>query len=175
MYGGAVAGNDETATAKERLALYCCELSFRDAENGDWKRWRCDDTWWNEILSNCTTGGDDEMKVRQLQDKINAAADVTEGSGTDFDNAPAVHTPEKLAPPFVSLSPGSNKYVYISATTPRGKYHFVKSATPYESGGPYHADVARDVVDHLIAAEFDNVKVLGGGRIRYDRKEGTVE
>ena len=45
---------------------------------------------------------------------------------------------------------------------------FVKSASPTESGGPYHANVAQDLVEWIQAAGFQKVTVTGGGRIDYE-------
>jgi hypothetical protein len=44
---------------------------------------------------------------------------------------------------------------------------FVKSASPTECGGPYHANVADELVEWLEALEY-SVVVTGGGRIDYN-------
>jgi hypothetical protein len=46
---------------------------------------------------------------------------------------------------------------------------FVKSASPKECGGPYHANVVKEVVVWIQAAGYkhDEVIVTGGGRIDY--------
>jgi hypothetical protein len=71
--------------------------------------------------------------------------------------------------PTVQLSPGVNKYVLIKATLPGSKEikWFVKSASSKESGGTFHADVARGLLNDLSRANYDTV-VCGGGRIDYD-------
>ena len=96
-----------------------------------------------------------------------------------------------MLPPTIQLSPGRNKYVLVrivisnseqegsanttnvasvndsAVTTTRW---FVKSASPKECGGPYHANVAQDLLEWINAAGYDNneIQVTGGGRIDYN-------
>ena len=72
-------------------------------------------------------------------------------------------------PPQAILSPGRNKYVLVKALDPNNgnvfKW-FVKSASPQECGGPYHRNVAADLVEWIEACGYQAV-VTGGGRILY--------
>jgi phosphohistidine phosphatase len=72
----------------------------------------------------------------------------------------------------VALSPGANKYVLIKATASDADQTlwFVKSSSSAECGGPYHANVAEDLVEWLEALDF-TVEVTGGGRIDSNHKK----
>ena len=81
-----------------------------------------------------------------------------------------------LLPPRVQIEPGRHKYVLVRASSSAGDdYWFVKSASPRECGGAYHADVAEDLVEWIKAAGFEDVHVTGGGRIDYVPETSTVK
>ena len=74
----------------------------------------------------------------------------------------------ELLPPVVQISPGRNKYVLVKVETQAGDVlSFVKSASPKECGGLYHANVAEDLVEWIRAAGYEKLTVTGGGRIDY--------
>jgi len=80
--------------------------------------------------------------------------------------------PEGL-PPEAILSPGRHKYIIVKAIDPStGDIYkwFVKSASPQECGGPYHKDVARDLVEWIEACGYRAV-VTGGGRILHNAEK----
>jgi hypothetical protein len=72
-------------------------------------------------------------------------------------------------PPRVSLSRGCNKYVVIRATNDLlegEELFFVKSASPEECGGLYHANVAEELLSQLNNIGL-TASVIGGGKIDY--------
>lgn len=74
-----------------------------------------------------------------------------------------------VLPPKVSLSSGSNKYVIVEATPESpsdDSLLFIKSASPAECSGPYHADVAKELLSQLRSLGH-KASVTGGGRIDY--------
>jgi phosphohistidine phosphatase len=88
-------------------------------------------------------------------------------------------------PPTVQLAPGQNKYVLVRVkdddddldrSSSRQYLWFVKSATPKDCGGPYHSNVAQDLVEWIQAAGYTDIVVTGGGRIDYhpDGKTANV-
>lgn len=94
--------------------------------------------------------------------KTEPANEGTEGGETRSD----------LLPPSVQLSPGRNKYIMAKLRDPvtHKVRWFVKSAAPSECGGPYHANVADDLVEWIHSVpgyESVDVDVTGGGRIDY--------
>ena len=168
----------------ERLALQCCQLEFiepkyhRDKKDDlvgvpsdTWKTFRLERAFWtpmlesyststaNEKASEATFSRSDEEDARELQ---NVALDMVFNADADCRDETAVHLPQR-----VKLSPGKNKYVVIEARSRSGEtLRFVRSANPSECGGPYHADVARDVVRELTLLGY-SCSVTGGGRIDY--------
>jgi len=102
-----------------------------------------------------------------------------------------------LLPPSVQLSPGSNKYIVAKLRDPvlvdsngkkadedvtdQGKIPrsrwFVQSAAPNECGGPYHANIAKQLSEwiHCVPG-YENVyiDVTGGGRIDYDQSSSSI-
>lgn len=192
-YGGALPtppipwGSDsitKSIKVPEKLALQCCQLEFiepmycRDKKDelvgvpsDTWKTFRLERAFWTPMLerysaitdneggSEATFSRSDEEDARKLQ---NVAPDI--GFDVDADNGvdTNIHLPQR-----VKLSPGKNKYVVIEARSRSGEaLQFVRSASPSECGGPYHADVARDVVGELAKLGY-SCSVTGGGRIDY--------
>lgn len=135
-----------------------------------WRSFRLDRAFWTPMLedySTCTANANiaeatfsrsDEEDVQQLKA-------MAPGGGADAGDETNVAGP--LLPQRVRLSPGKNKYVIIEAKS-RSKetLQFVRSASPSECGGPYHADVARDVIRELTLLGY-SCSVMGGGRIDY--------
>jgi hypothetical protein len=50
----------------------------------------------------------------------------------------------------------------------------VKSASAKECGGPYHSNVAEELMECIEAAGYDNAVVTGGGRIDYVQDSATA-
>mmetsp|Transcript_13220 Transcript_13220/g.20093 ORF Transcript_13220/g.20093 Transcript_13220/m.20093 type:complete len:504 (-) Transcript_13220:2-1513(-) len=174
----------------EKLALQCSELSFLlpDTVEGkrgityvpssDWGTFRVEAAWWtapiekykNAVVAHddpslrLTTSLEDQAKVAAIKENANlgAAKSTTAASlgNKQFD-----------LPPRVILEPGVNKYILIKATPnvrsgDESSLWFVKSASPQSCGGPYHADVARDLIEDLTSCGY-YATVVGGGRIDY--------
>ena len=132
-------------------------------------KFRLDSAWWSPFLDKYNMNIDDVPT--NAEDLVTASlmrssvADSNE-KRTSGQNNIDVDMDEVRA---IQLSPGQNKYVIVKASSPNLEEPkwFVKSASPSECGGPYHADVARDLVNRLNTAGYDTV-VFGGGRIDYD-------
>jgi hypothetical protein len=159
--------------AADRLALQCCELAFIDpdikdrpdgsregVQSGRWNSFTLDEAWWSSILSQYRVALTSEPQGDRARS----------GSDSIFKEARV-----ELLPPKLQLALGKNKYVLVKAVSPqRGcnepespdVHWFVKSAPANKCGGPYHADVARDLVERIEVAGFKAL-VAGGGRIEY--------
>ena len=180
LYGGSLilssidesaADNDKLGGYKESkcLCLQCCELSFRNPiEDDHMDTFRLEEAWWSTWLqeydqdpplAEATTGSNDssaEIKAMQKSSNVN----IVEERQKDVSTVPLCR-----------LSPGKNKYVIIKATESERKepLWFIRSASPDECGGPYHADVARETVSKLNQMGFDT-QVTGGGRIDFNEE-----
>jgi 23S rRNA-/tRNA-specific pseudouridylate synthase len=192
-YGGAIPRDEKMEQNVQLLALQCCQIGFWDANYEQvWNRKRRKDiiqgspsdrwvsavlhaAWWTPHLKvsratdNETTSNEDlELLLKQKHHQNSnqsSLAETQEEKGARVD----------LLPPTVQLSPGENKYVLMKAVSENETvYWFVKSASPEECGGPYHANVAQDVIEWIEAAGFSNVQVTGGGRIDYDPDRKTA-
>jgi 23S rRNA-/tRNA-specific pseudouridylate synthase len=186
-YGGAIPKDEKMEQNVDEqnvqlLALQCCQIGFWDANYEQvWNRKKHKDimqgspsdrwvsaalhaAWWTPHLKastatdNETTSNEDmELLLKQKHHQKSSPVETREVARVE------------LLPPTVQLSPGGNKYVLIKAVSEdETVYWFVKSASPEECGGPYHANVAQDVIEWIEAAGFSNVQVTGGGRIDYD-------
>ena len=105
---------------------------------------------------------------------LSSESSASTGKGPDFTK---VYPEERLWPPRVSLSHGKHKYVLVKAVhplKPDKEEWFVRSASTKEAQGPYHADVAYELVEWLEALEFE-VTVTGGGRIYYNYGQEEVK
>ena len=181
---GSSGGVTKSIKVPEKLALQCCQLEFIEPKyhlkkkkdemvgvpSDKWRSFRLDRAFWTPMLedySTCTANANvaeatfsrsDEEDARQLR------AMVPDGSADAGDKTNVAGPP---LPQRVRLSPGKNKYVIIEAKS-RSKetLQFVRSASPSECGGPYHADVARDVIRELTLLGY-SCSVTGGGRIDY--------
>ena len=181
---GSSGGVTKSIKVPEKLALQCCQLEFIEPKyhlkkkkdemvgvpSDKWRSFRLDRAFWTPMLedySTCTANANvaeatfsrsDEEDARQLR------AMVPDGSADAGDKTNVAGPP---LPQRVRLSPGKNKYVIIEAKS-RSKetLQFVRSASPSECGGPYHADVARDVIRELTLLGY-SCSVMGGGRIDY--------
>lgn len=181
LYGGALTPSsiDETITdnnkpggykESECLCLQCCELSFRNPNEHDhMDTFRLEEAWWstwlqeydqNPTLAEATTGSNDNSaKIKAMQESSNT--NIVEKRQKDISKIP-----------MCQLSPGKNKYVIIKATAESARKEplwFIRSASPHECGGPYHADVARETVSRLNQMGFET-QVMGGGRIDFNKE-----
>ena len=186
-YGGAVpisdscdSTNDTGIRMPEKLALQCCQLEFLEPDfvekKGDmvgirsdrWKSYRLEEAWWTPMLQKyaSTHAGDSQATFsRSDEDEIQRLKKLA--SQVTGDHETSVGTDTAVLPPRVQLSPGKNKYVIIKAMRRSSPpLRFVRSASPLECGGPYHADVARSVIDALASLGYEST-VEGGGRIDY--------
>lgn len=187
QYGGAISQEKEGVSRSthyihsDELALQCCQLEFLDPDivvkadgtemmvpSDRWNTFRLDECWWTPLIDKyrvqisssgeATTSSNDIEQVLQLQKNDAGEADNT--SNKQVTN---------MIPPQVMLTPGVHKYVLVKAKHPSETEErwFVKSAAPSQCGGPYHANVAKDLVEWLRAAGY-NAVVTGGGRINYN-------
>lgn len=175
---GAISGNIGFQVS-EKLALQCCQLEFVEADfsfkakkndiiskpSCRWKTFRLETAWWTPLLK----------RYASTQEKsATYATFATEDEGNTValkNNQSPVSTRDgagnTLLPPRVKLAPGKNKYVIVKASRLASEtIWFVRSESPHECGGPYHADVARSLVEELTSLGYV-VKVTGGGRIDY--------
>lgn len=188
MYGGFMRdqpeslreGHQDGFMDSEMLALQCCELQFLDPDYEVSKKgkqvairsdrinkFRLERAWLSPFIDkysgngdNLPTSHDDLATASQMRDSNAAHDEITVGSKSGI---------EKDEINGIQLSSGQNKYIVVKASSPNldEPKWFIKSASPDECGGPYHADVARDLVSRLNVAGYDTV-VCGGGRIDYD-------
>lgn len=189
QYGGAIPntsseymkncrGRAEGFLDSETLALHCSTLEFLDPDviadddsdkeiqrsSDRWLSFHLDEAFWTPFVK----------RYHDESASLSGSSMTYEGSFSHRDETskrPIVATSadEQVLPPRVLLSPGSHKYVVIRAIDPtdsRKELWFVRSASPEECGGPYHADVARDLLYRLNSLGY-NTKVMGGGRIDF--------
>jgi hypothetical protein len=177
-------GNINDCMTPDKLALHCCELQFLDPDyvknkkgneeairSNRVNKFRLQKAWWSPYLEQYASENDSRNTATTSKADLEIAKEMRESEA----NLDAIDLDEvKLAEEIrrIQLSPGIHKYVIIKATHPSLEQPewFVKSASPEECGGPFHADVARVLVSDLNAAGFDTV-VLGGGRIKFDFTE----
>jgi hypothetical protein len=165
----------------DKLALQCCELQFLDPDYTKDKKgnevavrsrrvnkFRLKKAWWTPLLENYKSKTMNDPAYSTVTTNIadlHIASEMRESEANEStDNMNVLRNIKR-----VQLSPGQNKYVMIKAIHPsleRPEW-FVKTASPSECGGPFHADVARGLVNELNVAGFDTI-VMGGGRIDYD-------
>lgn len=183
QYGGAIPQENEGELKSnyyihsDQLALQCSQLEFLDPDvitkndgtevmvmSDRWNTFRLDECWWTPLIEQyhvevCTTDG----ATTSLED-IEQVLSMTKNDAGERRTQP-----DNLLPPQVQLSPGAHKYIMVKASSPANDEDrwFVKSAAPSECGGPYHANVAQDLVEWLQAAGYDTM-VTGGGRIEYN-------
>ena len=195
QYGGAVPTTCRKIDPNppQLLALQCSKVGFFDADYSTvWNkrkhrdvirgfpsdRWisaSLERAWWTLLLeeaeassSGITSSQDFEILEKQQQQQQRELSSLTDERRPD------------LLPPSIQLSPGRNKYVLVElkeADNDNGRVRwFVKSGSPKECGGPYHADVAQGLLEWIEAAGYPNKKVVvtGGGRIDYDPEKATA-
>lgn len=158
----------------ERLALQCSALKFLNPllstdinsnlqRSDQWRTFSLDHAFWTTFLQ--------QYKARESS---LSPMEATTSFTTDLGLVPAhldhAEMPQYQTnmPPKVSLSIGSNKYVVIKATgeSLENELLFVRSASPEECNGPYHANVAEELLRQLKALNLTPT-VIGGGRIDY--------
>jgi Janus/Ocnus family (Ocnus) len=197
QYGGAIPDDETNETYQgaafaqdpQLLALQCCELSFPDAEyETKWNKKRHRDVvqgfpsqtkprvhaslnraWWTTAIeTHYATSAVFGTIDQDLDSHVQFDADVKKSEPDPESSS----VRSDLLPPAIQLSPGRNKYIMAKLRDPvtHKVRWFVKSAAPSECGGPYHANVAEDLVEwiHTVPGyETVEVEVTGGGRIDY--------
>lgn len=193
QYGGAVPntsslykerckGRAESFLDSERLALQCCTLEFLDphyelkSDGSDsvkrserWNTFRLDSAFWTKFVtryhdesakmapSEATSSLDVERSIMKQANPEIKPQSVGDESRTD------------TVPPRILLSQGVNKYIVVRAVLPDmadQELWFVRSATPEECGGPYHANVASSLLRELESLGY-TATCTGGGRIDF--------
>jgi hypothetical protein len=163
-----------------KLALQCYELEFLDPDyvknkkgneeairSNNVSKFRLQKAWWSPYLEQYESENDTQNSATTSKTDLKIAKEMKESeTKIDAKYSNDVQLTENIKR--IQLSPGSHKYVIIKATRPsEDPDWFVKTASPEECGGPFHADVARTLVSDLNAAGFDTM-VMGGGRIDFD-------
>ncbi|KAL7491725.1 hypothetical protein ACHAWT_001080 [Skeletonema menzelii] len=183
QYGGAVPntsseymkncrGRAEGFLDSETLALQCATLEFLDPDASNdsekvqrsdrWLSFHLDGAFWTPFVN----------RYHAESESLSGAAMTFEGVASKRDPNEQQTSPssdDQLLPPLVQLSPGSHKYIVIRATAVANadeELWFVRSASPEECGGPYHANVAQDLLDRLQSLGYSTT-VMGGGRIDF--------
>jgi Janus/Ocnus family (Ocnus). len=138
-------------------------------------KFQLETAWWTPFLS--VDYGSFSGSTTNLDD-LSIASTMRTSTSTLTDRNEQENVKEiikAILPQAVQLSPGANKYVIIRAASQGSKEvkWFVKSASSKECGGPYHADVARDLLKELSCANYNTV-VCGGGRIDYDAAKNVA-
>jgi hypothetical protein len=166
------------------LALQCCELEFLDPDivtrrkgkigmnrSKRWNRFRVEEAWWTPLVQRYQ----EESKGLSAEDATTSASDVVFPEPPSSAASTRKQPRPELLPDRVSLSPGKHKYVLVKATHSANDdvFWFVKSAPPSECGGPYHGNVAQDLLEWIEAAGYD-ATVTGGGRIDYRRADSLA-
>ena len=166
----------------ENLALQCSELQFLDPDyvvnkKGDknavrskrLNKFRIESAWWSQhiqqyydgFMNGNTTNNHDLETAKKI--KVSVRNKNTE------EKIENTMKHKKKSIQSIQLSPGKHKYVVVKATHPdlEKPEWFVKTASPSECGGPFHADVAKGLVNDLNGAGYDTI-IFGGGRIDFD-------
>lgn len=194
-YGGSVPSTEvfsHESNYNSKLALQCRRLEFLDPDvrtyekikrgvtntttimtdmviSKRWNNFELDTSWWTPFL----TQYHETMQQTSEEEMTTMAAldigllDRSPRSARTNAVAPAELNPQGL-PPQAILSPGRHKYIIAKAIDPNtGEIHkwFVKSASVHECG-PYHRDVAEELVEWINACGYQAI-VTGGGRILY--------
>jgi hypothetical protein len=185
QYGGAITQEKEGELKSmhyihsDQLALQCAQLEFLDPDvivkndgtevlvpSDRWNTFQLHECWWTSLIEKYQAQSSTNDVVTTNLGDIGRALDMREIESGEHESDR--ETQHDLLPPRVQLTPGAHKYIMVKATRPLEKEDqwFVKSAAPSECGGPYHANVAKDLVEWLQAAGCDTM-VTGGGRIEY--------
>lgn len=168
----------ESVLVSESLALQCSALEFLNPlshiESGNtrydvprrsdkWNSFHLHQAFWTAFLKQYEA---ETSKLSPLQ----ATFSLTEEARVcKHSEQPLRRVEDATLPPRVSLSSGSNKYVLIRATNDSlegEELFFVKSASPDECGGLYHANVAEELLSQLNNLGL-TASVIGGGKIDY--------
>lgn len=190
QYGGAIPSSakskekteDFLYPENEKLALQCSALKFLDPlladDNRDssevvssiklkrsdrWSSFSLETAFWSSFIQQYEEATSN-LSSQHATTSIFDRSRMIESS----EQAPSLFHPCTL-PPKVSLSKGSNKYVIIKAirkSASNDSLFFIKSASPEECSGPYHANVAEELLDQLENLGL-KASVIGGGRIDY--------
>ena len=184
QYGGAVPntsseymkncrGRAEGFLDSETLALQCSTLEFLGPEVPDesekvqrsdrWLSYHLEAAFWTPFVRRYYADG------ASLSDSALTLEGITLSEEKTSEQPPIQLTDVLDLPPLIKLSPGSNKYVVIRATDMANvdnELWFVRSASPEQCGGPYHANVAKELLNSLQSLGF-SASVMGGGRIDF--------
>lgn len=136
--------------------------SDNDLRRSDqWLSFRLHRAFWNRFLEKYNTDASD-LSPQYATSSSTDISLVREASEQQSQHL----TEDAALPQRVSLRRGCNKYVIIKAKLGGNEVLFVRSASPEECGGPYHANVAEELLLQLTGAGY-NASVVGGGRIDY--------
>jgi len=184
LYKERCKGRVESFLDSERLALQCCSLEFLDPNHDEassqyekqkkskrserWNSFRLDHAFWSPFIIKFDIESGKMSSSEATSSLDDEALHLKEADTKDVDLLPHDSASTHDIPPRVILSQGSHKYVVIKATLAEGDSEswFVRSSSPEECGGPYHANVAEEVLHQLHTLGY-STQVMGGGRIDY--------
>lgn len=108
-----------------------------------------------------TTNKEDQEEAAKLKERLANQRGASSKSSSSTDPLPNV-----------SIDEGAHKYVLIRAKENDGKNeHFVVS----KREAHYHRNVAEPMVDMLQRHGYEDIQILGGGRIRLDSQAKKVD
>jgi len=169
---------EDGSTHRRRSKANAADVDPPFVSSDRWNRFELKRAWWSNFV---------EQYEQDVTDERDDTATISSQDPAFSNNKSTIEKDKNqivqkgprpdLLPHRVQLSAGRNKYVLVRAFLPPGStkandndpanYWFVKSASPEESGGPYHGNVARELREWIEACGFE-VHVTGGGRIDYD-------
>jgi hypothetical protein len=107
-----------------------------------------------------TTNKEDQEKAAKLKERLANQKGATSTEGASEDRVPNV-----------SIDEGAHKYVLIGAkqSTEDAEYFVVS-----ERGAHYHQNVAEPFVDNLHRSGYEDIQILGGGRLSLDAQQKEI-
>lgn len=185
LYQERCKGRAESFLDSESLCLQCCSLEFLDpdhtvkSDGSDsvrrserWKSFTLNKAFWTSSVRKYH-----DESAQLASSDATSLLDVEAMLLKQIDPVNRGQQPDKTViaqlPPRVVLSKGVNKYVIIRAEQADksvDELWFVRSASPEECGGPYHANVAQSLLQQLESMGYTTI-CMGGGRIDFIENE----
>jgi hypothetical protein len=186
-------------TKRQLLALQCCDICFPYADYETvWSKKRrrhivqgypnknnrkihatLDFAWWTPLLDACNTSTSFFGSMDPSREAFDEGNATTVNTSAPVSSKNGFCRPD-LLPAAVQLSSGKNKYIIAKFRDPvtHKTRWFVRSSSPTECGGPYHANIAENLTEwirNVPGYESVNVEITGGGRIDYAPRAATTE
>jgi hypothetical protein len=115
-----------------------------------------------------TTNAEDQAAVDALKNQISQTNQLSR-------NKPLYTSSSFTAVPNVAIAPGAHKYVLISADEPNANSNESVYFVTSKKGAHYHRNAAEPYVTLLQERGYNNIQVLGGGRIYMNDLEKKIE